>query len=113
MNEPNRPAKNRRLTMRWPPKGPPEVACFRGALGLGANIAVSVLDISESGIRLVVKVPLKNGEEVEINLTPPGVGKPFRIMADIAWCVATSDGKHCVGARFQKYMSYADLQRLT
>jgi hypothetical protein len=113
MSEPIRPAKNRRLTIRWPAKGPPEIAVFRGALGLGANIAVSVLDISESGIRMLVRIPLKAGEEIEVNLTPPGMGKPFRMMADVAWCLALPDGKHCVGASFQKYMNYGDLQRLT
>src|SRR5256885_2178544 len=59
MSNPERTVrKNRRANPRRAPKGSTRVTCRRGSLGLGPNLALSLLDVSETGARLLVKEPL-------------------------------------------------------
>src|SRR5438128_2163012 len=60
------PAKqpNRRHSRRQPPKGSVRAFCRKGTLGLGPNIAVRLLDLSEGGAQLVVSEELQPGQEV-------------------------------------------------
>jgi hypothetical protein len=110
--QPVTPVKNRRLTPRRRAKNSSRVTCIKGALGLGANLGVKLLDVSETGARLVVKEALNPGQEVELNLEAPGGGRPVRLPAEVIWSVPTADGQHCVGTSFHKRLSYADLQHL-
>jgi hypothetical protein len=88
-----------------------EVVCFRGALGLGHNLAVSLLDISESGVRLVVRTQLTVGEEVELNISMPWFGRPVKRLGEVTWCLPR-DGKHfSVGIRLQKDLGYGEFQQ--
>jgi hypothetical protein len=89
-----------------------KLRAFRSALGLGANIGVSVLDISETGARLVLKEALPVGHTFEITLEPASC-KPLKTPATVVWCVPAADGTFCVGARFQKNISYSDLTLLS
>jgi hypothetical protein len=66
------PQKERRLTPRRLTKPGVQVICREGSLGLGPNVALSVYDISETGIRLVVKSALATGQEIEVELIGPG-----------------------------------------
>jgi len=113
MNAPESPKKNRRLSPRRPPKRSLRVSCIKGSLGLGANVGVAVLDVSETGIRLVVSSALEAGNEVEIELSSTVLPRPVKILAHVVWCVAAADGNHCIGAHFQKRMNYAYLMQLT
>ncbi len=93
------------------PKGGTKARCSRGALGLGANLAVAVLDVSETGARLVLKADLPKGQEVELALENVG-GRAVKGLAEIVWSVALADGNFCVGAHFHKFISYTDLTSL-
>jgi hypothetical protein len=104
--------RNRRLTRRRSPKGGTRVVCRKGTFGLGSDLSVSVLDLSESGIRLIVREPLREKEMIELNLMGPGQGRSFRSFASVMWCVPTADGSYCVGARFDTSLRYKDLQFL-
>src|SRR5215469_14881738 len=112
MIQPGTALRNRRLNRRQPPKGSTRATCHRGHFGLGRNIAVAVLDISEYGAQLVVKEPLKKGQAVEVGLEGLGGQRPIKLSAVIVWCVAGADGNHLVGTRFGKSLSYADLLAL-
>jgi hypothetical protein len=107
-----KPAGNRRASRRRSPKGSTKVFCYRGPLGLGANVAVSVLDVSETGASLVVKAPFKQGEDMEVNLEGVVHRRPIRKMATVVWCVPT-DKCWAVGVKFQGVLRYADLADLT
>ena len=104
---------NRRSSRRRPPKGSTKVRCYRGPMGLGSNVAVSALDVSESGAALVVKTAFQPGEELEVNLEGVVHRRPIKKMAVVVWCVPTSDGRFALGVRFQGALSYADLNDLT
>jgi hypothetical protein len=106
-------SKNRRISQRRSAKRSVGVTCFKGALGLGANLAVSLLDLSESGVRMIIKTGLDKGQEVEIGLLGPGRSRPIKLLANVAWSVPAADGTFCVGACFQRRLAYADLLHLT
>jgi hypothetical protein len=106
---PRRP--NMRRSRRQNPKRSTRLKAFRNALGLGPNIAVSILDLSEGGVRLIVKEALKPKAEFEINLETMG-SRTFKVIAQVVWTLPLADGNHCVGARFQKDIPYADLGML-
>jgi hypothetical protein len=104
--------KNRRRTARRKPKTTAKVELRRGTLGLGANLAQRLLDISEVGVGIIVKVPLKVGEEVEIVISDHGQSKPFKQVAKVCRCQALDDGTHAVGLIFDKSIPYADIYQL-
>lgn len=106
-------AKNRRSAPRRSPKNSTRVLCRKGALGLGANMAVSVLDVSETGIRLLVKAGFKEKQEIEVLLSGAGQTQHATLLANVVWCVPAADGNFCIGARFQKPLPYGVLQLLT
>jgi hypothetical protein len=101
--------RNRRLSRRKLPKGGLKVLCQKGSWGLGPNLALAVLDVSEAGIRLVLKAPLEHGQEISVTLSTPGRCRPLHALARTVWSVETADGAYCVGASFERRLSYADV----
>lgn len=96
---------NRRRARRLPAKNSTKVCCFPNSMGLGTNIASTVLDLSETGIRLLVTIELKVGQEVEVALEGVFSGNAKRI-AVVVWVVPAADGTFCVGAQFQKALPF-------
>jgi hypothetical protein len=81
-------------------------------MGLGKNIALSTLDVSEVGGRFIVKEELKPGQDVEITLESVTVPVPIKRMGTVVWCLASKDG-YCIGVRFDKFLPYPDWQSMT
>lgn len=112
MAPPPTPSKpNKRRSRRQTAKGSTRARAYRNGWGLGPNIAISVLDISETGVRLLMKEELPVGHEFEVNLEGPG-SHPVKMLANVAWCIRAEDGNYCLGASFQKSMPYAALMAL-
>ena len=78
-------ARNRRLNRRRPSKHRVKVACRPNAMDLGANVALSLLDLSETGARLMVKTALPPGREVTISLEGGEVEHPAAPCASPTW----------------------------
>lgn len=113
MTQPNdqpRSQRNKRLSRRQAPKGSTKAVAYPNWLGLGANIALAVLDVSETGIRLLVRELPRNGE-FEINLESIA-HRPVKTLAQVVWSCPTADGNFVLGARFDKSLPYAALQAL-
>lgn len=104
---------NRRRARRQESKRSARVVCYGNRLGVGNNLAVSILDLSESGVRLRMKAPLEVGREVEVNLEGLGHRRPIKLPGKAVWCVALADGTWCVGVQFQRNLQYLDLLQLT
>lgn len=104
--------KNRRSSRRLPPRGKGKATCRKGALDLGVNLAVGVLDLSETGARLLLKEGLPVGQEVSITLETPASGLRLLRLANIIWSIRTADGAIAVGVRFQKHVRFAELDHL-
>ena len=109
----NVPAKNKRAFQRRPAKGKVKVTCRKGSMDMGANLATGLLDVSESGIRLMVKTSLPVGQEVSVGLEGPLHMRPVVRQGKVMWCVQSTDGDHCVGIQLEKYLAYEDIRRLT
>lgn len=106
------PPSNRRASIRRKPKTSTKVTCVTGKMGFGPNVAISLLDVSETGIRLIIKTPVQPGHEVEIGLEGLADRRTTKLPAQVIWCAALADGSHCLGARFAKPLDYGLLQAL-
>lgn len=82
-------------------------------MGLGANVAVALQDASEDGVLLVVKEPLAIGQEVEVEISTPGVSKPLKRYADVVWSASRAAGDYWAGCRLRKRFRYVDFINLT
>jgi PilZ domain len=101
---------NHRLVRRRTLKKGVALTLRQGAMGLGPNLAVGGVEVSDDGIQLRVKAELKKGDEVEIGLTGIGRSKPMNMMADVRWCRAEEEGDtFLVGIKFRRRLGYADL----
>lgn len=107
---PNSP-DHRRLR-RKPAKRGTGVSCRKGTLGLGKDLAVAVLDVSEEGARLLVKEEVAVGVEVEITLIGVGVNKRVVRVGVVVWCKPESTN-FSIGVKFRDRMSYVDFFNLT
>jgi hypothetical protein len=106
VSEPFPPSRNRRRNQRRPPRSRVRVTCRRGGLDLGPNLALSVADLSEAGVRLVVKEPLEPGREVSVALEGQSHPRPIVRVGNVIWCLPGADGACWVGVRFQKDLPY-------
>jgi c-di-GMP-binding flagellar brake protein YcgR len=97
----------RRLSLRRSPKRSSRVRCRKGALGLGPNLALRLLDISEGGVRLIVASPLEPQQEVEISLLPPAALREVVRKGAVVWSIPTESGEFCIGIKFEKRLDYA------
>ncbi len=82
-------------------------------MGLGADVALSALDVPESGAALIVKSAFRLGEELEVNLEGVVHRRPIKKMATAIWCVPASEGRFVIGVKFQGTLPYAELNDLT
>ncbi len=100
--------RNQRAAPRRIPKGSTKAIAYKNWLGVGSNIALAVLDVSESGIRLMLKDNMSVGQQFEVSLH--GIGsKMVKMIAEVVWSVKAADGTFIVGAKFQKPLTYSDL----
>ncbi len=107
------PNRERRLSPRRPARGVLKAVCRQGALEPGPNLALSVLDLSETGARLVIREPLAPGRKVYVNLEGAGNSRPILRGGDVVWSLPTADGTFCVGVNFHKRLQPGDLLSLT
>src|SRR5438067_4655869 len=101
--------RNRRSSMRRVPRSTVKVECRQGASGLGKNLVVRLLDLSEGGMRLVVKADLAQKSEVEVLLFGAAHGKPLKRIANVCWSEILESGEYCVGLEFQKRLLFAEV----
>jgi PilZ domain len=103
---------NRRRSQRRKPRSSVRLECRKGSLGLGANIANCVLDVSDSGVRLVVTQPLDLLSEVEVVIAGYGMKGPIKRLANVRWQLKLDSGLYCTGVEFQKHINFRDWQNV-
>ncbi len=111
-NEPEAKAFYQRGVPRYRAKRGIQVSCLRGSLGLGNDLAVGVLDLSELGIGLILKSAVDEGQELMVYLATPGGSRVRTIPARVIWCQPLPDGNFRVGAEFARRMPYGELTDL-
>jgi hypothetical protein len=72
------------------------VVVRRGTTGLGPNIAVGLLDLTEDRLKFRLTAPVPVGDDVEVELTPPGNGKTLKLRGAVLTCRPSRDGKSSV-----------------
>jgi hypothetical protein len=112
----NEPAKrslsdaDRRASRRRPLRCNIRIECRKGNLGLGPNLVRRVLDVSETGMRLLLAAELPVGQETELLFEPRGSGKPIKRMGRVVWGFKSGDDGYCAGLHFDKPLSYVYIQ---
>jgi hypothetical protein len=64
-----------------------------GTTGLGPNIARGLVDLTEDRLKVRLNAPVRVGEDVEVELTPPGIGRPLKLRGTVSACRPSRDGK--------------------
>jgi hypothetical protein len=102
---------NRRRSRRCPPSSTLRVECRKGSSGFGSDLTLAILDISETGVRMVVRQPLEQGQEVELLLAGAGVQKPIRRAGCVVWSRTHAENQTCIGVALDKPLPFATVQR--
>jgi hypothetical protein len=105
------PVKNRRRSARRSTRRTTKVDCH-GPMGLGPNLALKILDVSETGVRLILKREFPIGSEVEVSLEGTSNRRAIRRVAEVIWSVPTQDGNYCVGVAFRKPLQFMELHQM-
>jgi hypothetical protein len=101
-------SKEQRRQIRRKVRNATDVTCRTGTSGMGPNLAIRMLDISEEGVRLTLKQPVNPGEELEISFTPLGCNREVLCGIVVVWCRA-HDGIHSVAGKFRPPVRYDDI----
>ncbi len=110
---PQRPSqKNRRIAIRRKPCGYVQLECRKGSIGLGKNVATMLLDVSETGARLVISLELPAMQQVELIISATGIRNSIKRFGLVRWQLKLDDGTFCIGVEFEKRLDYADVQKL-
>jgi hypothetical protein len=112
MNE-NAPTPERRRSRRRLPRRTVRIYLRLGAFDLGANLALSLLDLSEGGAALSVTEAIEPGKVVSIGLEAQSQPRPLLRTANVVWCRPGADGAHMVGVSFEKDLPYKAFNDLT
>lgn len=102
---------DRRRAPRRTPKINTEARSYRGPLALGPDIAVAVLDVSEIGAKLLLKVELSIDQEVEVHLEHPAY-RVVKVPGRIVWCRPSVDTTFVAGVEFHKRLNWGDFTHL-
>jgi len=85
----------------------------RGFLGLGPDLAVGLVDLSEDGACVHLREPPVPGEEAELMLLRPlGGGRALKRRATVLWCRPAWGSGHLVEVLFVKRLTHAELATL-
>jgi hypothetical protein len=105
-------ASNRRYSYRRGSRKDTRIACHLGTSAVGDNLAVALLDASQTGVRLLVQKGLDRGAEVFLIFQGAGC-PPVERRGTVVWAVPGADGAWCVGIHLRDRLAYAALIRLT
>ncbi|HKB00787.1 MAG TPA: PilZ domain-containing protein [Gemmataceae bacterium] len=100
------------MTRRYLPRPGVTINFRAGTLGLGPDLAVSVIDLSEDGLCLRSKAAVSPGAEAEVSVARAGWGRPLKLLCEVRWCEEDEQGKFLVGVRYRKRMLHRDLSEL-
>jgi hypothetical protein len=78
------------------------IECRRDKFGLGLDLVASALNVSETGIRIVLTTLVMKGQEVDIVLKNPGLSWPVRRRARVVWSLPLAEGRWWTGLHFER-----------
>jgi PilZ domain len=108
-----KPEHNHRLARRRAITRKIGIEYRKGVMGLGPDLAIVLLDVSEDGLGVRLKLAVTPGDEAEIVLTSPGTRKAYKLLGEVRWCRDAGDGTFLAGVQLRRRLAYADLSDLT
>jgi hypothetical protein len=69
-----------------------------------------LVDMCQGGIGIVVRDPLKEGDKIEVEITPPIGGHSVKRLAEVRWIRLLPDGLYRVGCSFEHRLGFAEIQ---
>ena len=106
------PTSNRRASYRRPPRLGTGVEVRRGVVGIGFDVAVSLVDVSAGGACVRLSVPVQPGDLVHLALLRPGASRPHRLQAEVRWGWEEVGGLVLAGVRFRYRLAPDELDAL-
>src|SRR3954468_6249548 len=92
---------DRRVQARYPVRAGARVACYRGPEGPGPDLAADALNLSETGIRLLLREAVAPGEAVRLRLCPRGFREPAVRLGKVVWSLKLpASGYYYAGVHF-------------
>jgi PilZ domain len=104
--------RNKRLLRRRPPRSGVKAEVRRGGTGLGPDLGLGLIDLSEDGLGLRLRAAARPGEEVEVVLLRSWNGKPLKVRAEVRWCRPDPDGSFLSGVRLRRRLCRREFQDL-
>ena len=104
---------DRRGSRRLGPKRGIRATCRKGTLDLGPNLALTVRNVSETGIGMVLSAPLDKGQDVSLTLDASTGGRPVKRLGKVVWSCPADDGTCRVGVRLEKPLRGIEIEHLT
>ena len=101
-----------RTGMRYPPRAGTNVACRAGAPATGPDTVLSLVNLSDAGVRLVLRKALDVGQLVEVELLAPGWKRPVRRSGVVVWARGLKEGTSHAGIFFSRSLSPVELRDL-
>ena len=100
----------RRIVRRRPLKKGVALTVRKGTMGLGPNLSIGGVELSDDGIQVLIKKEVKKGDEIEIGLTGIGRSKPMFLISDVRWCRPVEDTENfLVGAKFRRRLAHQEM----
>ena len=112
MTPANAPHHERRRVRRKSTRRGTTISCRKGTLGLGPNLAISIHDLGEEGMSLLVKEWITPPADVEIAFTAVGTSKPTVVIGQVVWCNPMQTG-FLIGVKFRERIAYMQFTSLT
>ena len=98
----------RRFSARRLPRGRVKATYRRGGPEAAADLPAVLLDVSETGVRLIVAHALKAGSEISVSLQGQANTRPIVQIGKVAWALPTTDGAFCIGVGFHRRLTHRE-----
>jgi PilZ domain len=83
-----------------------------GQTDLGPDLGLALLDVSEDGARIRLRLTVQPGDAAEVVLWPPGETAPVRRRARVVWCRPGIQGSFLAGVRLAEPLTAEELNAL-
>ena len=81
-------------------------------MGLGPDLALLLIDVSEDGVGVRLKSAVELKAEVEVELLAPGFRKPLKRQGIVRWVRQLEDGTFAAGIQLHRRLSYAEVDQI-
>src|SRR5205085_1678617 len=102
----------KRLGPRKPARHGAQLEFRRGLSGLGPNLGVELVDVSEDGLCVHLKESVNPGDEVEVAVGRPLGGKLHKRHARVRWCRPGWGNGFLVEVVFAKKLSIVEMAEI-